>query len=118
MIRNKYIITNETESQIHITEIQPNDPIPQDCTQLDTNMAFEVCANTEEEWNDLYGYYPNAPYKIAMPPYNKEDGRVCGLIDATGGNIENYLTFYAENRGKQVILTYIPETWESQIPNK
>jgi hypothetical protein len=116
MIKNKYIVTKETESQIHITEIQPNDPIPQDCTQLDTNMAFEVCANTEEEWNDIYRY-PNAPYKIAFPPYNR-NGCVCGLIDATGGNIESYLTFYAENRKKQVILTYIPETWESQIPNK
>lgn len=115
MIKNKYIITKETESQIHITELHPDDPIPNGCKQLDTNMVFEVCEANLWEWNHVYRY-PNAPYKIAFPPYNKGDGRVCGWIDATGGNIESYLTFYAENRKKQVILTYIPETWESQIP--
>lgn len=113
-MKYNYIITKETESQIHITQLNQFDPIPENAKQLDTTMVFELCCNNEEEWNETYRY-PNAPYKIAFPPYER-DGRVCGLIDATGGNIESYLTFYAENRKKQVILTYIPDTWESQVP--
>lgn len=112
-MKHNYIITKETESQIHITQLNQFDPIPENAKQLDTNMVFEVCANTEEEWNDMYRY-PNAPYKIAMPLYDK-NGRVCGLIDPHKDYIEDFLTLYAENRKKQVILTYIPETWESQV---
>jgi hypothetical protein len=113
-MKHNYIITKETESRIHITQLNQFDPIPENAKQLDTKMVFELCCNNEEEWNETYRY-PNSPYTIAFPPYER-DGRVCGLIDATGGNIESYLTFYAENRKKQVILTYVPDTWESQIP--